>query len=49
MELGFMAERGTIDAVHLEKSTMLKEKSRICFVDQEKAIDRVQRMCSNWQ
>ena len=52
-EMQFMPERGTIDAVfilrRIEEEHHAKEKSCKCFVDLEKAFDRVPRKFWNGQ
>ena len=53
MQFGFMPESGTIDAVfvlrRLQKDCCAKEqKLYMCFVDQEKAFDRVPRKVLEW-
>ena len=53
MQFGFMPERGTIDAVFM-LSRLQKEyhargkKLCMCFVDLEKALDRVPRKVLEW-
>ena len=53
MQFGFMPEKGTIDAV-FTLSRMQKwyhanvKKLYMCFVDSEKAFDRVQRKVLEW-
>ena len=53
MQFGFMPERGTIDAMSILRM-MQKEyhakgkKLYMCFMDQEKAVDRVPRKVSEW-
>ena len=48
----FMPERGIIDAVfilrRLQEEYHAKEKGHICFVDIERAIDRVPRKMLEW-
>ena len=51
MQFGFMPERGTIDAVfilrRLQEEYHAKGKT-LCFVDLEKAFDRVSKKVLEW-
>ena len=53
MQFGFMSERRTIDAVFIlrrlqEEYHAKGKKLHMCFVDLEKAIDRVQNIVLQW-
>ena len=53
MQFGFMPERGTIDAVFIlrriqEEHHAKGKKLYMCFVDLEKAFDRVSRKVLEW-
>ena len=51
MEFGFMFEKGTIDSMfmlrRLQEEYSVTGQSCICFVDLEKAFDRVTRIVLN--
>ena len=51
MQFGFMPGKGTIDAVfilRLQEEYLNKEKLYMCFIDLEKAFDRVLRKVLEW-
>ena len=53
MQFGFMPERGTIDAVSILRSLQEEYHARgkklyMCFVDLEKAFDRVPNNVFEW-
>ena len=53
IQFGYMAERGTIDAVFIlrrmqEVHNAKGKKLYMCFVDLEKALDRVSREVLEW-
>ena len=53
MQFGFMPERGTIDAMFIlrrlqEEYNAKGKKLYICFVDLEKALDKVPRKVLEW-
>ena len=53
MQFDFMPERGTIDAVlilkrHQEEYKAKRKKLHMCFVDPQKALDRIPRKVLEW-
>ena len=53
IQFGFITERGTIDAVYIlrrmqEVYYAKGKKLHMCFVDLEKALDRVPRKVLEW-
>ena len=48
MQVGFMPKRGTIDAVLIMKRQDYTKKKEICFIDQQKALNRVPREVLQW-
>ena len=53
MQVGFMPDKGTIDAVfilrRLQEEYLDKEKLYMCFVGLKKAFDRIPRKVLEWQ
>ena len=53
MQFGFMSERGTIDAIFIlrrikEEHHAKGKKLYMCFVDLEKAFDRITKKVLEW-